>query len=362
MVSEVFQRADFETATFLANGYVSDRFGFRQGWDHYTNYIREQRNTGAENVFREAAAWIEEHREDRFFVYIQTIDPHVPYDPPDEFLSMYDPHPETYGGQVRNRNTANLLGDAKRNPPRVIFTDADKQRLRDLHDGEISYHDRHFGTFLARLRELGLYEDMVFVVTSDHGEEFEDHGSWGHGHSVFQELLHVPLMVRWPGASEAGQRIATTVSTLDISPTVAEACGVEIPEEFEGRSLLPYLQGHGRPGPAVAFSDFLNDRRVIRAGRHKLILRGNLTWTMFDLEADPGEQRELDRRTANPIALRYLRILLAQYLGAENLRDWLRPAGAEPARVLPQQDSQIDAELCRQLRELGYMDARCDAL
>ena len=75
---------------FIANGYVSDKFGFKQGWDHYTNYIRENKSTTAENVFKEAGDWIEQHKDKRFFVYIQTIDPHVPYDPPDEFLKMYD--------------------------------------------------------------------------------------------------------------------------------------------------------------------------------------------------------------------------------------------------------------------------------
>ncbi|MEM9193211.1 MAG: sulfatase [Myxococcota bacterium] len=362
MVSEVFQEAGFETGTFLANGYVSDRFGFAQGWDHYTNYIREERNTSARNVFKEAAEWIEEHKDERFFAYIQTIDPHVPYDPPDEFLAMYDEDHRSYTGQVRNRMTGPLLGDAKRNPPRVTFTESDKARLRDLHDAEISYHDRYFGVFIEKLKELGLYEDMIFVITSDHGEEFEEHGSWGHGHSVYQELLHVPLIVRWPAAEARGLRVASTVSTMDISPTVLEASGVAIPEVFEGRSLLGYLRDQPPAGPAVAFSDFLDDRRVIRAGRYKLILRGNLSWTMFDLETDPGEERQLDRTNANPVALRYLRILLGEFLGAEDRRLWWLRGDGGANRVLPQEDSQIDAELCRQLLQLQYVDPRCEDL
>ncbi|MBW2465439.1 MAG: sulfatase [Deltaproteobacteria bacterium] len=360
MVSEVYEAADFSTATFLANGYVSDRFGFDQGWDHYTNYIRENRNTGADNVFGEAAEWIEEHKDERFFVYIQTIDPHVPYDPPDEILRIYDEDPSAYNGQVRNRMTGPLLGDAKRNPPRVVFNAADQQRLRDLHDGEITFHDRHFGPFLDKLRELGLYEDMIFVITSDHGEEFNEHGSWGHGHSVYQELLHVPLIVRWPAAEASGLRVPEVVSTMDIAPTVLEASGVDVPEVFEGSSLIGYMRGHTPNRPALAFSDFLDDRRVIRAGRWKLILRGNLRWTMFDLEDDPGEERELDLGDRSRIALRYLRIMLGQYLGAEDRRDWLHSSGGEASQVLPQADSQIDAELCQQLTLLGYVDARCD--
>ena len=359
-LGEVYQQAGFRTATFLANGYVSDRFGFKQGWNHYTNYIRENRSTEAENVFREAARWIEENKEHRFFVYIQTIDPHVPYDPPDEFLRMYDPDPDAYTGIVRNRMTGNQLGDAKTG--RLTFSAADAARLAALHDGEISYHDRELGVFLDKLRELGLYDDTVFVITSDHGEEFNEHGSWGHGHSVYQELLHVPMVVRFQAAGAAGLRVPEVVSTMDIAPTILEANGVAVPEEFEGRSMIGAMHGGFPPGPAVAFSDFLDDRRVIRAGRWKLILRGNLTWTMFDLEEDPGEMRQLDRSNAPAIPLRYTRILLGQFLGASDRRDWLHAGTGGAARALPQTDSQIDADLCRQLEQLGYVDARCDQL
>ncbi len=90
MLSEQFHANGLRTASFIANGYVSDRFGFAQGWDYYTNFIREGKNTDASAVFAEAGDWIEHNRDQRFFVYVQTIDPHVPYDPPDEFLRMYD--------------------------------------------------------------------------------------------------------------------------------------------------------------------------------------------------------------------------------------------------------------------------------
>lgn len=359
MLSEVFHEQGFATAMFSANGYVSDRFGFDQDWDHYTNYIRENRTSAARNVFDEAMGWVEENRERRFFLYIQTIDPHVAYDPPERFLRMYDP--SEYHGQVEPRRTAQLLADAKRRPPRVTFDAADRRRLEALHDGEISYHDVHFGRFLDKLRELGLYDDMIFVVTSDHGEEFDDHGSWGHGHSVFQELLGVPLIVRWPAVGTEAARVSDTVSTMDIAPTVLEAAGLQPPDVFEGRSLRPYLLGHARTGPAVAFSEFLEDRRVIREGNYKLILRGNQTSTMFDLAADPGEQRQLEGEAANRIGLRYVRILLGQYLGATDRRSWLHGSDGGP-NVLPAEDASIDAELCEQLRALGYHDARCEGV
>ncbi|HJL20468.1 MAG TPA: sulfatase-like hydrolase/transferase [Sandaracinaceae bacterium LLY-WYZ-13_1] len=357
MLSEVFQDHDFATASFIANGYVSDRYGFNQGWDHYTNYIREERNTEAGNVFREAIDWIEEHRDERFFAYIQTIDPHVPYDPPDDLLEHYDPG--EYDGPIAPRRTGHQLEDAKAG--RMELTARDRRRLEALHDGEITYHDREMTRFVERLRELGLYDEVIFVVTSDHGEEFHEHGSYGHGHTIYQELIHVPLIVRWNGVVEP-RRVAQTVSTLDIAPTVLEATGIDIPEEFEGQSLLSTARGHHRPGPAIAFTDKLDDRRVATAAGYKLVVRGNLTWAFFNLREDPGEQTQIDDGGRHPIALRYLRGLYGQHLGADDRGNWLTGGTTGESRVLPQSEAQIDAELCRHLQQLGYIDARCNDL
>jgi choline-sulfatase len=362
MLSEVYKKEGFKTASFIANGYVSNAFGFDQGWDHYTNYIREQRNTNASNVFGEAQSWIEKNKDNRFFVYIQTIDPHVPYDPPDRYLKMYDPAP--YHGQVKNRRTHLMLDEAKKNPKKYKFTKRDEERIEALHDGEISYHDEYLGKFLVKLRELGLDENTIIVVTSDHGEEFQEHGSWGHGHSVYQELLHVPLLFRWPGVIPANQRVGPVVSTMDIGPTVLEATGLAIPEAFEGRSLLGFMRGDWPPGPYVAFSDFLDHRRVIRGGDWKLIIRGNLSQVMFDLGNDYWEKNELDG-TEQPIAQRYLRTLHGQFLGARDRGRWL--AGSTgPAKTkkpsLDEEKQEMTPELCEQLVALGYISAECDEL
>jgi len=350
MISEVYKKAGHRTATFLANGYVSDKFGFKQGWDYYTNYIRESKSTVAENVFRDSAAWIEKNKDERFFVYIQTIDPHVPYDVPKEFLDMYDAR--EYGGIVKPRMTPDLLEKAKRNPPKVKFTARDRERLEALHNAEISYHDKYMGIFIDKMKELGLYDDMMFVVVSDHGEEFYEHGSFGHGHSVYQEMIHVPMIFRRPGIVPAGKRVPETVGTLDIMPTVLTASGLPIPKDVEGRNRLDHLRGDVPAGPAVAFSDFLDDRHVIRAGRWKLVLRGH-NITLFDLEKDPGEQHPLKHRMF-PIAMRYCRIHLGQFLGAEDRRNWLS-ADQDKGADLGTQDTNIDEQTKEQLKQLGYI-------
>jgi arylsulfatase A-like enzyme len=347
LLSEHMKANGFRTGSFIANGYVSDRFGFDQGWDHYTNFIREGKNTDASNVFSEAGDFIEANKDHRFFTYIQTIDPHVPYDPPAEYLRMYDDRAD-YAGQVTARQTPDLLEKAKRDE--VTFDGSDRRRLLALHDGEITQHDAEMGRFIERLKALGVWDDTIFIITSDHGEEFDDHGSWGHGHSVYEELVHVPLLVHRPGLVPAAQ-IRETVATLDIPATVAEATGVPPLPASEGRSLLGFARGETPGGPSVAFSDFLNDRRVITAGRYKLELRG-INATLYDLEEDPGETREVDRAT-RPIAMRFLRIMLGQFLGASNRQRWL-DADQGRGLLLEGENAQMDDTIRSQLQALGY--------
>ncbi len=349
LLSESLKEAGFRTASFIANGYVSDKFGFNQGWDHYTNYIREKKSTDAENVFKEAGDWIEKNKDKRFFAYVHTIDPHVPYDPPEQFLSMYKKG--EYKGQVAPRKTPELLAEAKRVPPKVTFNDADKQYLKDLYDGEVSYHDHYLGLFIDRLKKVGLYDDTIFVVTADHGEELDEHGSWGHGHSVYQELLWIPYLVRLPGVVPAGARIKQATSSMSIFPTVLEAAGVRAPNTLEDQSVLSWLRGGAPPAVPVAFSDFLDDRRVIRAGRWKLILRG-LNETFFDLESDPTEQKELERGS-HPIAARYAAIVIGQFLGARDRRSWLKGEQGQGTK-LERENANIDETLREQLKAIGY--------
>lgn len=350
LLSEHLKANGFATGSFIANGYVSDRFGFDQGWDHYTNFIRERKNTDAEHVFREAADWIEAKKGERFFAYVHTIDPHVPYDPPDEFLKMYDAR--NYDGQVRNRLTPRLLEDAKRSNPTVVFNESDKIRLNALYDGEITYHDHHFAKFIERLKAMGVYEDTLIVISSDHGEEFDDHGSWGHGHSVYNELLHVPLIYHFPGQIPEGLRVKDFVSTGSIAATVSDLMGAPPMPDVEIPSVAAYFIGTKPARPAIAFSEFMDDRRVATAAGVKLIVRGNLTSSLFDLRKDPGEKQQLSVSDL-PIAGRYLRQMLSLYSGATDRARWLE-GGEGSGQSIDSENQELDDTTRAQLEALGY--------
>jgi arylsulfatase A-like enzyme len=355
LASEHFRALGFATAGFVANGYVSHKFGFREGWDIWRNYVREGKANRAKFVADDAIAWLGRRPKDKpFFLYIHTIDPHVPYIPPRKYRDLYDANP--YKGQVEPSGTAKLLERIKTGDTKL--SGRDKFRLEALYDGEITYHDDNLARVHEALAEAGLLDDTLIVVTSDHGEEFFDHGSVGHGHTVYEELLHVPLVVRLPGAAAgAGARCRAEVGLVDLLPTACEILGTECPEGMEGRSLVPLLQGAGRDRwPQVTFADFLDGQRSARAGRYKIIYRG-LARTLFDLEVDPEETRDLSDE--QPIAFAALNDLLGQHQGrfvpTEAPAAPSKPGKkAAPKKTHQAEETEIDEETRKQLEGLGY--------
>ncbi len=339
----------FTTAGFVANGYVSAKFGFRQGWDVWTNYVREGKANRAQYVVDDAAAWLEKRPEDKpFFLYVHTIDPHVPYIPPRKYWSLYDTGP--YKGPVQPTKTAKLLEGVKTG--RVKLTDRDKIRLEALYDGEITYHDDHLARLHEALDKQGLLDDTLIVVTSDHGEEFFEHGKVGHGHSLYEELLHVPLVFSLPGAEQEGVvRSSCEVNLVDVMPTGYDILGVEWPQDTEGRSLVPLLEGKARVDfPSVSFSVFLSGQRAARMGRYKVIYRGRRS-SLYDLDTDPRETHDVS--AGSPVALASIRDALGNHLG-RFVRSGISRDKVKRARHKKEKTT-IDPETERQLKALGYL-------
>jgi len=344
LLSERLRGEGFHTGAFVANGFVSDRFGFDQGWGSFRNYVREGRPNLARFVAADVVAWLDARPSDRpFFLYVHTIDPHVPYMPPAEDLARYDAEP--YDGVVDFGRDRGLLEKVKSGALRL--NDRDRARLTALYEGEISYHDRHFASVIEALERRGLDDDTIVVFTADHGEELFDHGSVGHGHSVYEELIRVPLIVRWPGVTDGALRIEDAVGLVDVMPTVLEALGMPIPEELSGRSMGTLLAGRSEGAPRATVTGFMDGWRTIVVGRYKLIQRTTSRWMLYDLVDDPGEQRDL--AAERPIAVRYLRGLLGVTLAEAEAPSVVRAHDAERAV--------IDPALRQQLEALGYAGA-----
>lgn len=346
LISERLGREGFHTGAFIANGFCSDRFGFRQGWRTFRNYVREGLRNQAAFVAHDVLDWLDHRPTDRpFFLYVHTVDPHVPYMPPAAELALYDPLP--YEGIVDFNRDRELLEHVKAGS--LTLNERDREHLQALYDGEISYHDTHFGSILDGLASRGLADDTMIVFTADHGEEFWDHGSVGHGHSVFEELIHVPLIVHIPGVTDTtseGARVDDVVGLVDVLPTLYEAMGRPIPTDLSGQSFLPQLLGESADAPRAAVTGFMEGWRAINVGRLKLVQRTERNVTLFDTTEDPGELHDL--AADHPIAVRYARGLLGLFL-----------AGVEHGshRAIAAQAATIDAQTRHELEELGYAGA-----
>jgi choline-sulfatase len=342
LLPELLARFGFSSGAFIANGYVSDKFGFKRGWDSYRNYIREGRYSRAEFLAADVVQWLDKRPKKKpFFLYVHAIDPHVPYKPTARFLSVYDPLP--YKGVVDFSGDTTLLEKIKIG--KIKVNERDKQHLEALYDSEISYHDLHFRAILAALDKRDLAQDTMIVVVADHGEEFWDHGSVGHGHSVFEELLRIPMVIRVPGVTTSARRVDASSGLVDIVPTVFEALGKAPPPGLSGRSLLPQLRGEFGDGPPAAISGFMDGWRTIVIGDLKLIQRSEKYFMLYDLATDPHEQRDLAGE--RPLSVRYLRGQLGIAL-ARTQSSGERPAGKP-------QKTKIDAQTEAQLRALGYV-------
>jgi choline-sulfatase len=307
VVSQVFGKAGFATAIFSSNGYVSDKWGFKKGWDAYRNFIREDKPNSAEWVWKAAKPWLEEQVKlgKRTFIYAATVDPHVAYNPPEKFLKEYWSKP--YKGPIKPILTSQQLYQIKVN--KLKLNEEDKKYLEALYNAEVTQNDTTFLDVIADLKKMGIYDKTAIVVVSDHGDEFFDHGSVGHGHSLYQELVHVPLIVRYPPLFPEAKVVSDNVELTDVYATLLDVAGVDPNSESQGESLVGLAADDGprMARPAVAFHDGVI--RSLAVGRWKLI-----TWTggrvaLYDLAADPHEKRDLSGE--RPITLRWLRNVFA---------------------------------------------------
>ncbi|MCA9522111.1 MAG: sulfatase [Myxococcales bacterium] len=327
LLSEVFQRAGFTTAAFLSNGYVSSAWGYKQGWSYYKNFIRDREPSHTGYVMPRLTKWLEKNKTKRLFMYIATIDPHVAYRYREEYTKQYDGK-EPYSG--RFKKYCNGFDLDKIRSGKYKLSARDKQRIKALYDGEVTFNDHYFGVFVQKLKELGLYDNAVIVVISDHGDEFWEHGSVGHGQSLHGELVDVPFIVRAPGLS-GGRTLDEMAEGVDLFPTVLNLAGVKIPELVQGGSLLSQLLRKSSHMPWPGFASRPRIERPMRTGDSKYLVRDPDTDSLYDRRTDPLELRNV--RDDKPIAYRHMRDVISFYLAFE--KRWRKSEWGVPNNVTP---------------------------
>jgi arylsulfatase A-like enzyme len=286
-----------------------------------------------------AIAWLRAHASERFFLFLHGYDAHGqhPLDDVDPRAVAPDyrgPLDGSVAEQARYREqmlaAIEAPGDAA--SLRGALTADDGRFLRTVYDRKIEAADRRVGRFLDALRELGLLDRTLVVLLSDHGEEFLEHGALDHGHTLHEEQLHVPLLMRFPRA--AGRRdVQAPVRTIDVFPTVFDALGLRGPASVDGQSLMPLVRGQPLDLNLYAETDYrlFVHHRMVRHGRWKLVLDlSDGQMQLFDLEADPGELR--DRAADAPDALRPLQADLSR---------WMSTLATTPAAYRGRRDTPI---------------------
>ena len=332
-LAEVLQGAGYATAAFVSGPTVMAHYGFGQGFASYDESMVERRPklggaaVSSPGLVDLVGGWLDrwsavETREP-FFVFLHMWDVHYDYVPPPEYVERFDPG---YRGNLDARRFETNDTISRGMDPR------DLQHLIALYDGEIRFTDDHLARLFAKLRALGVLDDTIVVVTSDHGEEFFEHGSKGHAKTLYDEVLRVPLVVRYPRRVAPSQRVTQQVRLMDVAPTILGLAGVTAPEGFGARDvapenrfadLSPYLAGRASPPfpvlPAFSSNRWLSGRqnsaRTVQAKliRYEPPLPNRAGVEVFDLALDPEEQTNLFTTGTAPLFLATLDPLLASW-------------------------------------------------
>jgi len=222
----------------------------------------------------------------------------------------------------------------------------DTARIRSLYDGEVLFSDVLFGNLIRRLNELGMFENSIIILTSDHGEEFREHGGFQHGR-LFEEHLRIPLLIYHPAIRKM-ERNRTPVSNLDLLPTLLHAAGISRDWDVDGRNLLEPAKERGA---LISLAMTAEDHRAasILENEYKLIvsLKPDYSEILFDLEADPGETANL--APDHPERVKALIRALRRTLGE---KDW--GLLADPNLSGDPREG-LDTESIEALKELGYL-------
>jgi len=322
-IAEELKKKGFKTAIFSSNGYVSSKWGFDRGWDQYRNFIRENLPNGADYLWKQAKTWVLANKKKPEFAYLATVDPHVAYTPRAEFLKKY--WQKAYHGKLKPALTGIQLGLV--GAGKLKLGDDDRAYLEALHDAEITQSDASFATFIADLKAADLYDHSVVVVVSDHGDEFGEHGHFGHGQSAYQELTHVPLVIRAPGRMPLGKVVEADVEIMDLYSTLLDLAGAPQGPRIEGTSLVPIAWDEVGLAPRAALTVDGQVARGLKVARYRLISGGRLE--LYDEFADRLEQKNVAGE--RPIAVRQMRGVLG-LLHAYETR-WIKSRWGTAANV-----------------------------
>ncbi|MDP8235267.1 MAG: sulfatase [Candidatus Erginobacter occultus] len=342
-LAELLRNRGYRTAAIVGNYVLKRQYsGFDRGFELFDDRMparelnRDIWEKSASDITASALRWLEENREEQFFLWLHYQDPHGPYIAPPEYGDFFarseeDPIPADLVPAYQ------LLPWIPEQNGQV-----DAEAYRASYDREIKYCDDAIGQLLGELTRLGL-DDTVIILVSDHGESLGEHEYFfEHGGFIYDPSSRVVLIVHLPGLAGPGE-VDGQVSVLSIAPTLLELAGVPVPAEMAAPSLLPLLRGTKDRIEETIFIERLNKLKAVRTSRWKYIRNlQNSREELYDLKNDPGETQNLSE--LNPGICREMN---------RQLEAWMNPADRIPLTEV--REMMIDKEDRKALRSLGYL-------
>ena len=315
-IAEYMLDSGYYTGAFVKNIFLHPEYNIDQGfidYYHYPKFNRYVRSFGralinftikytlrdnanlrddvtTENITDLSIGWLKENRDKDFFLWVHYFDPHQPYAPPEVYMADESKPPHRIGMEF---NGAKHIRSGH-----LVLSTREREWIKELYDAEVRYVDDNLGRLFEYLKKSGLYEDSLIILTSDHGEEFWDHGGFEHGHALYNEVIHVPLIIKLPGENRTGEE-NMRVSTQSLMRTILDAGGIEYEKNsLIAGSLYPLIQGNGteiNEEPLVSTGLlYYEDRESLILGDmkyiHSLITNEE---ELYDLANDPDEQNTL---------------------------------------------------------------------
>lgn len=379
-LAERFAAAGYDTRSFTANAWITDSLGMIRGFrwtdeawregDVARNFQSMHRlldrlglgaaDKGGARVATNVERWLASRPPDDrpAFAFVNFIEAHFPYHqlPPD-YLARFTTRSRRELRAVSMQLAMAAFGGTLPTAPDTI------EQATAMYDAGVAYADMLLGRLVEALRRRGTLDRTVVVVLADHGELLGEHGEFGHGHSLYEPVLHVPLLVRFPPKVPAGRRVATPVSAVGVYATLLDLAGLPPEPHAQVESLVAVIEGKPHPGPIIAeqyraelgsstaSDDPLLEKRArfraFRSGRQKLVDAEPGGTYFFDLDDDPGEEHDASMKER--LAVGRLREALVGWTERLGLPDLRAPVGAPPPKT-------IDPTARERLRQLGYAE------
>ncbi len=344
LLPEVLAGLGYRSAGIVSTvPYLRRAYGFRQGWENYddrslyTKTRQWQKLSLSAELYKGTLQQLDRLGKGPFFLFVHDYDVHSRYLPPPPFDRRFGPPPSPAP------------------PPKNETWQAQRDRLVPQYDGEIAWVDSWIGKLVDELRRRDLLERTVVAVVSDHGEEFHEHGQWEHNKNLYDSVLHVPWIVRFPGGRHAGTRISTPVSLVDVPATLLALAGRREARWNSGRDVTGWLSPGAAPEPSDIFAFLVprgdSGQMAIVSDGYKMILRTDLKERpqfpplgLFRVGVDAGETRDLSAGEGARAAALHRRM-------EEALAAHLRRQRALP----PRSRGKLSQEELESLRALGYL-------